>query len=125
MRNLYTPYSLHTRSRRHTRNGGKPEPERNIPAAFFSLVVGGIYAVAMAEPKWLKINGGKCNNMAIGLYKLFGVGRHTSPTSLEGTVLRTVFHFRSNELIFKVIALSYSILLRSCRHETGSIQICR
>ena len=84
MRNFYSPYSLHGRSRRHRRNGGKPEPERNIPAAFFSLVVGGIYAVAMAEPKWLKIHGGKCNKMAIGLYKIFGSGRYTSQKSLQG-----------------------------------------
>ena len=84
MPRMYPPYSLDSRSVQNRRNGRKPEPERNIPAAFFSLVVGGIFAVAMAEPKWLTIHGGKCNDMAIGLYKLFGVGRYSSPTALKG-----------------------------------------
>lgn len=70
-------YYRNSRSRNHRRNNGKPEPERNIPAAFFSLVVGGIFAVAMAEPNWLSINGGKCDGHHIGLYKMFGVGHHT------------------------------------------------
>eukprot|EP00794_Sanderia_malayensis_P005351 gene5351-6022_t len=73
MRRAYMPY----RSRRHRQNLGKPEPERNIPAAFFSLVIGGIFAVAMAEPNWLKIKGGKCDGQYIGLYKIFGVGHHS------------------------------------------------
>ena len=76
-------YYRNSRSRNHRRNNGKPEPERNIPAAFFSLVVGGIFAVAMAEPIWLSINGGKCDGHHIGLYKMFGVGHHTEK-ELEG-----------------------------------------
>lgn len=80
MRRIYPPY----RSGQNGRSRSKPEPERNIPAAFFSLIVGGIFAVAMAEPKWLTIHGGKCNNQPIGLYKIFGVGRYTSQTTLKG-----------------------------------------
>ena len=65
---------------------GKPESERNVPAAFFSLLVGGLFAVALAEPNWLSIKGGKCNGHHLGLYKIFGVGGH-SEKELEGDVL--------------------------------------
>ena len=81
------PYSLRSRRNRGRQNRGKPEPERNIPAAFFSLVVGGIFAVAMAEPNWLSISGGKCNRQHIGLYKIFGVGsQHHSEKTLKGWI---------------------------------------
>ena len=112
MRNLYPPYSLHTRGRRHGRNASKPEPERNIPAAFFSLVVSGIFAVAMAEPKWMKIHGGKCNNMAIGLYKIFGVGRYSSPANLKG-IFKIALKFHGNRNIDVVYELKVTYILMS------------
>lgn len=77
MRRAYLPYSLNSRQNGR-RNHRKPESDRNIPAAFFSLVVSGIFAVAMAEPNWLTIKGGKCDKQHIGLYQIFGVGHHTA-----------------------------------------------
>ena len=34
--------------------------------------------MAMAEPNWLTIKGGKCDNQHIGLYQIFGVGHHSA-----------------------------------------------
>ena len=64
------PYSLQTRrSRRHH---GKPEYHRNIPSAFFGLVVAGLFAVTIAEPNWFHLDGGLCTGRHVGLYTIFG-----------------------------------------------------
>ena len=34
--------------------------------------------MAMAEPNWLTIKGGKCDKQHIGLYQIFGVGHHSA-----------------------------------------------
>ena len=68
------PYSLHTRRHhRHRRRYGKPDNPRNIPSAFFGLVVTGLYAVTMAEPNWFELHGGECSGKHIGLYTIFGM----------------------------------------------------
>jgi len=69
----HLPYSLH--SRRHRRRHGKPEYRRNIPSAFFGLVVTGLFAVTMAEPNWFHLSGGICTGKHIGLYTIFGVDK--------------------------------------------------
>lgn len=67
------PYRLHSRSGRSRRQNGKPDNERNIPSAFFGLVVTGLYAITMAEPNWFNLDGGICSGRHIGLYTIFGM----------------------------------------------------
>ena len=69
------PYSFHTR--RYRRRHGKPEYHRNIPSAFFGLVVTGLFAVIMAEPNWFHLDGGVCTGKHVGLYTIFGVKNDT------------------------------------------------
>lgn len=67
------PYYFHSRANgRHRRRYGKPDTRRNIPSAFFGLVVTGLYAITMAEPNWFKLNGGTCSGRRLGLYTIFG-----------------------------------------------------
>ena len=65
------PYSF--QSRRHRRRHGKPDNHRNIPSAFFGLVVTGLFAVTMAEPNWFRLQGGVCTGKHLGLYTIFGM----------------------------------------------------
>lgn len=67
------PYRLHSRRGRRRRRNGKPNTERNIPSAFFGLVVTGLYAITMAEPNWFELDGGVCTGRHIGLYTIFGM----------------------------------------------------
>lgn len=67
------PYRFHTRRGRSRRRHGKPETNRNIPSAFFGLVVTGLYAITMAEPNWFELDGGICSGRHIGLYTIFGM----------------------------------------------------
>ncbi|XP_048584630.1 transmembrane protein 127 isoform X2 [Nematostella vectensis] len=75
--------STHRRSRRNRnqhRHRPKPEYERNIVSAFFALASAVLLAIAEAEPKWIKIIGGKCNGDYIGLYKVIA---YKSSSDLE------------------------------------------
>jgi len=68
------PYHFQSRrSSRRRRRHGKPDSKRNIPAAFFGLVVTGLYAITMAEPNWFELDGGICTGRHIGLYTIFGM----------------------------------------------------
>lgn len=67
------PYTFHSRRRRRHRRHGKPEFRRNIPSAFFGLIVTGLYAVTMAEPNWFQLEGGECTGKHLGLYTIFGM----------------------------------------------------
>jgi len=49
----------------------KPEGGRNLMSAFFSLVVTGLFFVAMAEPNWFKMTGLHCRGH-LGMYPIFG-----------------------------------------------------
>ena len=67
----YSGFSRRRNSRRsHHSRRPKPEYERNIVSAFFALTSAVLIAIAEAEPKWLKIVGGRCNGDYIGLYKV-------------------------------------------------------
>lgn len=59
-------------SRRHSRRTRRPKPEyeRNIVSAFFALTSAVLIAIAEAEPKRLKIDGGRCDGDYLGLYKV-------------------------------------------------------
>lgn len=79
------PYYFHSRrSGRHRRSHGKPDNRRNIPSAFFGLVVTGLYAITMAEPNWFQLSGGVCSGKHLGLYTIFGLNVDT---------LRGMIHF--------------------------------
>lgn len=60
------------RSNRRNRNSRRPKPEyeRNVVSAFFALASAVLIAIAEAEPKWLRIVGGRCSGDYIGLYKV-------------------------------------------------------
>ena len=64
-------YLPRRRSRRHRSSSRRPKPEydRNIVSAFFALATAVLLAIAEAEPKWIKIVGGKCSGQYLGLYK--------------------------------------------------------
>lgn len=64
----YTGYSR--RRRRGARHRPKPEYDRDIIAAFFALASAVLLAVAEAEPRWLRLEGGRCSGNYIGLYKV-------------------------------------------------------
>ena len=67
-------YSGFTRRRnsRRSRHSRRPKPEyqRNVVSAFFALASAVLIAIAEAEPKWMKIVGGRCDGYYIGLYKV-------------------------------------------------------
>ena len=68
------PYNIYTRRHRRRRRGhAKPETHRNMAAAFFGLVVTGLFAVAMAEPNWFRLMGGHCSGKHLGMYPIFGL----------------------------------------------------
>lgn len=62
-------HGFQRRNARRTRRP-KPEYERNIVSAFFALTSAVLIAIAEAEPKWLKIDGGRCDGNYVGLYKV-------------------------------------------------------
>lgn len=66
--NDYSGFSRRRNSRRGRRP--KPEYERNIVSAFFALTSAVLVAIAEAEPKWVKIDGGRCDGDYLGLYKV-------------------------------------------------------
>ena len=55
---------------RHTEGATKPEGQ-NMIAAFFGLVVTGLFSVALAEPNWFQLNGVMCRGH-LGMYPIFG-----------------------------------------------------
>jgi hypothetical protein len=75
-------YSGFTRRRdnRRDRNSRRPKPEyeRNVVSAFFALASAVLIAIAEAEPKWLRIVGGRCSGDYIGLYKVIAYKSATS-----------------------------------------------
>lgn len=68
----YFPYVLPSQAQRRHRHG-KPDSQRNIPAAFFGLIVTGLFAVTLAEPNWFRLSGGECAGKHLGLYTIFGL----------------------------------------------------
>lgn len=68
---VYLPRRRSRRNRSSTRSRRpKPEYDRNIISAFFALATAVLLAIAEAEPKWIKIIGGKCTGKYLGLYKV-------------------------------------------------------
>ena len=83
-RPLYIPdYNGYSRRRSRSRRSSrrpKPEYDRNIVSAFFALASAVLLAIAEAEPKWLRIVGGRCSGQYIGLYKVIA---YRSPEDLS------------------------------------------
>ena len=71
------PYYFDTRYNNRHRRGQVKNGKRNIPSAFFGLIVTGLYAITMAEPNWFQLDGGVCSGKRLGLYTIFEINTHT------------------------------------------------
>lgn len=119
------PYTFHSRRRRRHRRHGKPEFRRNIPSAFFGLIVTGLYAVTMAEPNWFQLEGGECTGKHLGLYTIFGMDvEHMKDSCINNDIL-TKLRVCAALALLGVISSMFQFTLDVCGTSKRGLKLIR
>lgn len=101
---VYLPRRRSRRNRISSRSRRpKPEYDKNIVSAFFALATAVLLAIAEAEPKWIKIIGGKCSGQYLGLYKVIAYSSSSDLGKIICTILYQLLLLLVVEAIFKVV----------------------
>ena len=66
--------SRHHRHRRRRRHLRPKQTERNLVAAILGILVIAVLIAALAEQKWFKLHGGKCQYTYMGVYQFLTKG---------------------------------------------------